>query len=981
MLRGRELFPFRINKVLKRAVAEHRQAVLTCLVALVLSGPALALNPDRSLGQYARHAWSLEDGLPQATVTAIVQGRDQYLYIATFGGLLRFDGIRFESVPDGGGCGNRFGSLAVDAHGTLWAGISRGGLCRVEGQGTRQRLLPFEASNSIVINGINELVPRAGGGVWVSSSEGLFEVDGEQAIPFDESHGLPSRLLTGLTPGLDKDLWVLTDSGLCRFSNRRCHAPEWSSRFDADKLTVGLQTRDGTLFLGRQDDFFRVTDDRVERIDLPDHLGMVTALFEDRQGNLWLGTSRAGIKRLSPRPGLALMPGETRRRARSIAQDSENNLWVGYGGDGLERLSDGRAYPVHVPDPIQRLDVLAVENDPRGGVWVAAPCAGLVSVRADAITVVDTQDDLGTGCLWALRSEPDGRLWIGTYGEGLAQRSPDGELRLMNGPPTRERIVRALSRDTVTGELLVGSDQGVYRVDEQSEGFHLIDGTEALDVHYLTTTADGTIWIGSRTGATRIGEQIQHFGQEQGLANDYVRAIKIDPDGVVWLGTYGGGLHRLAENKMVRYGPAEGLPDIVVSRIVEDAQQRFWMTGNLGVVRVARRELEAVARGEIEAVNAQLFDERDGMPIRETNGGGQPAGLLRANGEFWVPTIDGLAVFDTQRPDQALGPPPVRIERALLDGEMLDTRGPILLPAGARNLEIHYTAPAFRAPEQVRFRYRLEGFDSRWTLAGDRRTAYFPIIPPGEFEFRVTAAQRSGDWNPDGAGLTIRMPPTFVQSAWFIPLLVLAVAALVMLMFWLRVRTLRQREKALKLEVRKRTAELERLASLDGLTGIANRRSFDARLEREWNARHRRATPLSVLLIDVDHFKAYNDHYGHLAGDDCLKKIGRTLEGCLPRDSGLLARIGGEEFGVILAETTAEDGRRIAERLRRTIADLAIPHEAARAATIVTVSIGGATALPGRSTSREALFEAADQALYSAKSDGRNRVRFNGHGP
>jgi diguanylate cyclase (GGDEF)-like protein len=955
--------------------------LLALILFLAVLPAAQALNPDRNLDQYTRQVWSLDNGLPQATITAIVQGQDRYLYIATFGGVLRFDGIRFEAIDDAGGCGNRFGSLTVGAAGGLWAGISRGGLCRVQMIEGRQSLVPFRPANDVEIRGVRDLLPRAGGGIWAATTQGLIEITGQQARRYDESDGLPDRQLTRIFPGESGAVWVLTDRGLCRFAGGRCSVPAWAEANNDRRFEVGIVRGNGEILISSVDELFRIDEGRVKSIPLPDHLGGIRDLLEDSRGNLWLGTSRAGLKRLAPRPALELAVGETVRYARVLFEDDENNLWVGYSGDGLARLSDGKAHAVHVPDLARSLDVLAIEERPDGGVWVAAPCAGVASVDGSRIEVVETQQAIGTGCVWALLNGQDGRLWIGTYGEGLALREPDGTLRSIGGPSTHEQIVRALTWDRASGELLVGSDQGVWRYAEASGGFRLIGGTGDLDVHYLATADDGTIWVGSRSGATRIGEDVEHFDIRRGLAENYVRAIKIDGDGIVWLGTYGGGLHRLEGDRIVHYGPEQGLPDAIVSRIIEDEAERFWMSGNLGVTRVAREQLEAFARGEIERIEARLYNARDGMPISETNGGGQSAGLLRDNGELWIPTIHGLAVFDTRSPDRLLLPPPVRIERVLVDGQARNPELPIDLPPTARNLEIQYTAPAFSAPERVRFRYRLDGYDTQWTEAGGRRAAYFPIIPPGEFRFRVSAAHGSNDWSDGEGGLLIRMQPTFTQSVWFLPTLVVAVAALVGLMFWVRVRGLRRREEELKFEVRKRTAELERLAALDGLTGVPNRRAFDQRLDQEWSRLGRSRQPLSVLLIDVDHFKPFNDRYGHQAGDECLKTIASALSETLRREIELLARIGGEEFGVILPETTAEAAAQTAERLRRIVAELAIAHEDAETATIVTVSIGGATVIPGPDSATGSLFESADQALYDAKSRGRNQITLHGSSP
>jgi diguanylate cyclase (GGDEF)-like protein len=171
-----------------------------------------------------------------------------------------------------------------------------------------------------------------------------------------------------------------------------------------------------------------------------------------------------------------------------------------------------------------------------------------------------------------------------------------------------------------------------------------------------------------------------------------------------------------------------------------------------------------------------------------------------------------------------------------------------------------------------------------------------------------------------------------------------------------------------------KTDLLEALASLDGLTGISNRRRFDEMLDAEWRRSARKQNPLSIVLADVDYFKQYNDHYGHGAGDDCLKQIATTLVSSLLRAGDTASRYGGEEFAIILPNTDLEGANRVAERVRSGVKALAIPHSHSVAADHVTVSLGCATVIPPQGLTPEILLDAVDRMLYQAKNEGRNRV-------
>ncbi|MBF0449045.1 MAG: diguanylate cyclase [Magnetococcales bacterium] len=165
------------------------------------------------------------------------------------------------------------------------------------------------------------------------------------------------------------------------------------------------------------------------------------------------------------------------------------------------------------------------------------------------------------------------------------------------------------------------------------------------------------------------------------------------------------------------------------------------------------------------------------------------------------------------------------------------------------------------------------------------------------------------------------------------------------------------------------------MATLDGLTGIANRRRFDLFLDQEWHRSTRSKSPLSLILMDIDFFKPFNDNYGHALGDECLKKVAQTLAACMSRaTTDLIARYGGEEFVCVLPETDLDGAIKMGEELRQAISDLNFPHEHSKVANHVTISLGAVTIIPTQESKLEDLVSSADKLLYQAKEQGRNRL-------
>ena len=457
-------------------------------------------------------------------------------------------------------------------------------------------------------------------------------------------------------------------------------------------------------------------------------------------------------------------------------------------------------------------------------------------------------------------------------------------------------------------------------------------------------------------------------------------ALYEDSDGCLWIGTDGGGLNRLRDGKFTHVTRRDGLFDDVQYQILEDGRGSLWMSCSRGIFEVPRRQLEEFAGGTRDSVTSISYGRADGMRSAECSGFTQPAGWKTRDGRLWFPTIEGAVVIDPDRIKSNAAPPPVVIEEMRVDRGIVSTSGPVELSPGRGDLEFHYTGLSFVDPGRVRFRYVLEGFDPEWIDAGTRRTAFYTNIPPGWYTFRVIACNNDGVWNETGASAHFRLRPRFRDTPWFYGLCAVGLALSGYGASRVRAARARAREGELERQVGERTlqleeanAKLQNLSELDALTGIANRRRFEETLAREWRRASRDGLPLSLVMIDIDYFKDFNDAYGHQVGDQCLRRVAHEIRGALTRPGDLLSRYGGEEFAAILPSTPLRGAEAVAEVLRARVESMATRHPKAPKG-VVTISLGVATASPGSVSSPEALVAEADGALYRAKRAGRNRV-------
>lgn len=749
---------------------------------------ALALTWSTSLGaqeprpllapaEFAIDQWTTEDGLPQNSVNAMARGVDGYLWIGTFGGLARFDGTTFTRMERTDAAGrhvDRVLSLAVGPDSSLWIG-TESGLVRRKG-GVYHTL---GADEGVPVDEISVLHTGATGTVWIgTTSTGLAWFDGATFGALREFQGRSLGRVLSIVESADHTIRVSTDADLVLvFPHGDPTRAEWRRAPLPDAPPLLLEDRAGARWFDASTGATRVSDGSVRTYNVPGGAVMV----EDAGGGYWMGTINDGLYAFHVTADTALVrryplpDGRLQFRVRSAYPDEDGSVWVGTDANGLLRARRNLFATYTVEHGLSHDVATAVLSDPGGTVWVGTNCGGVNEIDPARRTVRtfnprSPDDPEGDPCISALARGADGVLWQGTYGGGVTAlgRTPGSPQRPVAEIP--DSVVLALFTDRA-GTLWVGTRTGGVAAIQDHRvlaTYTTADGLAHNSVRTIQQTRDGALWFGTLEGLSRFGEgRWSTHTAADGLSAGHVRAIHEDRDGTLWIGTYGGGLNRLADGVFTPIMRSDGLADDVVSAILEDDDDNFWMSGNRGIYRVSRSQLNAFADGRIQRVHSVLYGRGDGLRNPETNGGFQPAGWKDARGHLWFPTLEGIAVVD---PAQALPTghaPSVTLEAVVVDGVMHPPGDAVTLGPGRPNLEIRYAGLSLSAPEHVTFRYRLDGYDADWVDAGARRTAYYPRLPAGTYQFRVRAASRDGAWGAESAGLPLRVLEPFWSTWWF----------------------------------------------------------------------------------------------------------------------------------------------------------------------------------------------------------------------
>jgi ligand-binding sensor domain-containing protein/signal transduction histidine kinase len=782
--------------------------------AIGLTGSALALDPPKAITQYTRTVWQMEDGLPQNAIRAIAQTRDGYIWLGTEEGVVRFDGVRF-TVFDKANTdalkNNYVFALYEDREGSLWVGTDGGGLTRLKDE----RFTTLTTTDGLVNATVMSISEGRDGSLWVGTGGGLSRFKDGRFTTYTTKEGLAHDSVYSVCEGRDGSLWVGTANGLGRFKDGRFTTYTRKEGLPHNVVRAIYEDGEGNLWIGTfGGGLARLKDGKFTAYTKRHGLSndKIWSIYEDRQKNLWIGTDSGGLNRF--RDGefatYTTKEGLSNDVVVSILEDREGSLWVGTAG-GLNQFRDEKFTAHSTTEGLSHDNVRSIYEDRAGNVWVGTYGGGLNRFKDGRFTQYTTRNGLPNDIVLSIFEDRGGTLWIGTGGGGLSQF--DGRrfrtYNTKNG--LSSDFVRAICQDR-EGSLWIGTyGGGLNRLkDGKFFAYTVKQGLSSDSVLSVYEDRQGAIWIGTiGRGLNRFKDgQFTSFTTRDGLSNDTIFSIYEDQEGNLWLGTNGGGLNRFKDGRFIHYTTKEGLFNDVVYQILDDRQGNLWLSCNKGIFRVSKQDLEDVAQGKLKSVASVSYGTADGMKSIECNGGNQPAGCTTADGKLWFPTLKGSVMIDPSRLRLNTLPPPVIIEEVAVDKQPVPFGQKADLPPGRGGLEFHYTALSFLAPEKIRFKYRLEGFDEDWVAVDGRREAYYTNIPPGEYRFRVIACNSDGVWNETGASYAFSLQPHFYQTKWFYLLSAVAVALMATGLYRVRVRQLKAREKELARLVDERTRDL-----------------------------------------------------------------------------------------------------------------------------------------------------------------------------
>ena len=731
------------------------------------------------------HSWSKEQGLPEIPVRALTQTRDGYLWIGDDGGVTRSDGLRFVTFDGQTGLTNHpVRTLLGDSHGALWIGSATGGLERwQDGQE-----INLTTNSGLPTNSVTALAEDNQGRIWIGTEAGLVIWQDGQLVILNNAEEIKHHSITALFKDRQGNMWLgAKGAGVFeRIGEKLLPITDVTEKMLLEDPHCLLVDHIGRLWVGTGSDTVLCReDDRWHHYQIPHHQAnpFVTALAEEPDGTVWAGSAGGGLYQFSEGKftSVPANAGLTGKAVEALLPDREGKIWVGT-DEGLNRLQRKSLFTLGQSEGLGFGVVQGLAEVSPGVVWAVKPSDGIYRWDGRSFSRLNAAGlSLHESQINTLLMAQDGVCWVAGEKGLLRYKDPVAaadEAKLFALPG---ESILALAEDH-DGSLWAGTKKG--NVWWLREGKWVEQNALSLTnaITAILPVADGSVWIGTDgAGLFRsTGQTPKQLVKLEGLTGAAIRALHLDAQGTLWIGTAGGGLSRWRENSVKTFTTLEGLPDNNIFQILEDDSGRLWLGTSRGIVCVSKSQLERLTAGKLTQVYPKVFDLAE-----ECTGGFCPAGLKTKSGLLWFSTTKGAMVVAPNALTVEPPTPSVKLEEILVDGvpdadnRAVEGVSPLRIAPGKHRVEFRYTGLCFDAPEAIRFRYQLEGWDVDWVDAGTSRTAIYNFVPPGKYRFRVIACNSDGIWPASGAELTLVFQQYFWQSWWFIGLTVFAILAAV----------------------------------------------------------------------------------------------------------------------------------------------------------------------------------------------------------
>ncbi|WP_294428509.1 adenylate/guanylate cyclase domain-containing protein [uncultured Treponema sp.] len=776
------------------------------------------------LDNYVYQSWNSFDGLTGTTTTDIAQTKDGYLYIGTYEGLVRFDGVNFTTIRRARNNNLKFSSVRTileDSNGNLWVGSNDEGVHKIMPDGTSKS---FSKQNGLPNNSVRALCEDREGNIWIGTAAGVVYLTprGHLITPQFQA-GTVSKGIIAVTFYCDTAgrIWLITsnDNGLFVFSDGLFHTiPQIDKEFGNYFATSIIQDLSGTFWIAMGDSgLVSISNGNLQRIKSNTILDSIPtcSMYVANDGTILFGTERGVVSFHKGVFAEAHQKDLANAKINRIIRDREGHIWFASDRNGIGKLT-------HSKFNVTKLNttVNSIVEDNVGRVWIGTDRGVRCYVGEKEITnnlTEETKDirirhiatTISEQILVSCYTKPAQLLYNPRTGAIKRWTTDDG----LAGNKVR------VSLETAPNEFYVGTTTGlsIIHADGTITSFKQFDGLENEYVMCLYKDSNGIIWIGTDGGGIYLMKNeaiIANINSEEGLIGNIVFKIKQDKDGSYWICTSSGISHIKAfdsshtlPNSYENINSDNGIGTDSVFQIISDTSNDLWLTSNYGIVSVKRAELLESAQTGERITSAKYYTKNGGL---DSNGPTSTStSICDSHGRLWFAMVDGFAVYDPIKNRENSVTPLVHIESVTIDNiEHLHSAQEFILKPGTKRVVIKFTGLSFDAPERIQFQHQLTNFEESLSLPSTERTVSYTNISPGKHTFIVMAINGEGIPSEEAEAMLFVQKPYFYQMPvfWVISLIILI--DIVGAIFYFKQRAIKLENIRLEGMVQARTREL-----------------------------------------------------------------------------------------------------------------------------------------------------------------------------
>ena len=798
------------------------QIIAASLLLLMATGFVSAQSAakgrvDQSfLSDFVHKNWTTADGLPGMTITAIMQDKKGYIWIGTYDGLVRFDGVEFTSfnrTVDEKYAFSSVRSIFQDSEENLWVGHNDEGVSCFKVDGSVVR---YSTKDGIPQNSVRAICEDTEHNIWLGTASGLCYLTPSRGVVIP--HGLKelgqetiqvSKLYCDtagrvwVSTSIENDLFVWSNRGFERFTG--------ITSIENPSVNEVCQDRTGAFWFGVAPSYaIRIKDTEETLFDIThDHYEgtVVNGIIQDSAGNYWFATD-SGLTVLhnglysyyDKRNGIA------DDYINEVYQDQEGNVWLAFNRGGIEKLSQGKFRTVSSPTTINAIS----EDSVRGVTWLGAD-NGLYCYKNNEFVENEISELFKGARIRHVSMTADNELLVSAYsGVSQVRITEDGTVTKWD---VKQGLVGAKGRvaiKTLDGDYYFGTTQGLSILSHEDGSFTSVtraDGLENEFIMCLYEDGAGRIWVGTDGGGVYVLKDkkiVAHYTTDQGLVGNVIFKI-LNIEDTLWICT-GVGLSKYIpeSDSFFNFDTENGLGAGGIFQLILDYTQTAWMTTNKGILSVDYNEMLAVADGKKKRISLKSYGNSDGL----ITGGvtSTSLSLQDTRGRIWFTLVDGFAIYDPVRSGKNQIAPRIEIQEYTVDNTKYDYHGEkIILPPSAKRLSIKYTGLSFISSDSMRFSFKLDGFENDYSEWSSTRLVSYTNLKPGTYGFTVMSQNSDEVSSSPSAPVVIVKKPYIWQQLWFWCVIVLALVALVVR----KIHTMRRYQIQLEKKVEERTHELK----------------------------------------------------------------------------------------------------------------------------------------------------------------------------